>query len=80
MTDSTDRFTRHDYSISMAKANIYSIVIAIPVVILLVSLYCVLWGGEQTLTQFTSVFQNPARMVITDLIFLDDVRCWGGRA
>ena len=70
MSASTDRFTRRDYSISMAKANIYSILIAIPMLILLIALYSVLWGAEQTFTQFTSVFRNPARLAITDLIFL----------
>ncbi len=70
MAESIGRYTRLDYSVSMAKANIYSIAVAGPMIILLIVAYCGLWGFEKTLTQFTSIFGSLGRLIIAEITFL----------
>ncbi len=63
-------YTKRDCSVSMEKANWYSLITAGPIVILLGLVYIGIWGYEKPLTEIATLLNQPARLLVANLILI----------
>jgi len=63
VTDVNEVDGKQDYSMSMAKANLYTLLIMVPILIVLSLVYTALWGFHKPVDEFASLFDGPWRLV-----------------
>jgi flagellar basal body-associated protein FliL len=63
-------FEKVDYSMSMAKANLYTLLIMLPIIIVLGGGYAALWGFEKTAEEFTSLLDAPGSLLVFYGVFI----------
>lgn len=56
-------YVKKDFSMSMAKANLYTLLIMLPIIIVLGGGYAALWGFEKTAEEFTSLLDAPGGLL-----------------
>jgi len=59
----TPAFEKVDYSMSMAQANLYTLLIMVPIIIVLGGVYAALWGFQRPAVEFAALFDGPWRLV-----------------
>jgi hypothetical protein len=58
VTSENPLYEKKDYSMSMAKANLYTLLIMVPIMILLGGVYAALWGIQGPADQFAVLFDG----------------------
>jgi hypothetical protein len=64
VTESTAAMVRRDATMSMAKANLFTLLIGLPLVIAAVFAYGMIWGGGSFRSGFGEIFSRPLTFVL----------------